>query len=526
MSLTLLRVFLESRFRNQWLVRVYQRTNCEQVSRRPSFSPHLLMLEDRTTPSTFTVLNSADSGLGSLRQAILDSNVNVGADTIAFDIGGGGVQTIPPISALPAITDPVTIDGTTQPGYAGSPLVVLNGNGFSNGPNGYGLLITAGDSTVRGLVINGFTGSEITIAGGGNNLIVGNYLGTDVTGTLAVRGSPSTSNGGVRVGSSNNTIGGTTAVDRNLVSGHNGVGILIAGTFNRVQGNYIGTDATGTMALGNGWGVDVRGPNTLIGGTMPGARNIISGNGYGLSLWNHEAVVQGNYIGTDVTGTLALGNGIGVEFNSGIGTTIGWTAAEERNIISGNQGVGINSYAGGVFNNSRIQGNYIGTDVTGTSALGNTIGVSISGPELTVGGWRPVPVTSSPATGISGSDPGRRHRCAWELDRNGRHWHGCDGQRGDGIALFGASNNAIGGSESGAGNTIAFNGRNGVVVRDRTATAFAATPSTRTPPWASTWKVMVSLPTTPATPTLGRTASRTSPYSPLSSRPPPSWMGR
>lgn len=100
------------------------------------------------------------AGTGTLRQAIADGNANPGTDMIAFDIGGSGAQTIQPTSGLPATTDLVPLDGTTQPGYPGPPSV-LNGNGFG-GPSGYGKLTTAGDSMVRGLVINGFTGSEIS----------------------------------------------------------------------------------------------------------------------------------------------------------------------------------------------------------------------------------------------------------------------------------------------------------------------------------------------------------------------------
>src|SRR5437762_2210933 len=102
---------------------------------------HLEALEDRTLPSTFTVLNLADSGAGSLRQAVLDANANPGADVIAFAVGGG-VQTIAPTSALPLVTDPVTLDGWTQPGFAGTPLLELNGAGAgpADGP-----VITAGN---------------------------------------------------------------------------------------------------------------------------------------------------------------------------------------------------------------------------------------------------------------------------------------------------------------------------------------------------------------------------------------------
>jgi hypothetical protein len=111
-------------------------------------------LEDRLALSTFLVTSTADAGPGSLRQAVLDANAATGANAVAFDIGGGGVQTIQPASALPGITQPVTIDGTTQPGFAGSPLIVLNGSQAGRDANG--LTITAGNCTVRGLVINSF----------------------------------------------------------------------------------------------------------------------------------------------------------------------------------------------------------------------------------------------------------------------------------------------------------------------------------------------------------------------------------
>src|SRR4051812_24304580 len=108
---------------------------------RPTFRAVLEPLEDRRLLATLTVVNTSDSGPGSFRQAILDSNTSVGVvDTIAFNIPGGGVQTIAPASALPAVTDPVTINGTTQPGFAGSPLVVINGAGA--GAKVTGLTIT------------------------------------------------------------------------------------------------------------------------------------------------------------------------------------------------------------------------------------------------------------------------------------------------------------------------------------------------------------------------------------------------
>jgi hypothetical protein len=148
-------------------------------------------------------------------------------------------------------------------------------------------------------------------------------------------------------GSANNMVGGTTPANRNLISGNTGTGILIesAGSAgNVVAGNYIGTDITGTDAIANHAGIGIsfsNGGNT-IGGTAVGARNIISGNFDGVVIALEVLdVVVGNYIGTDATGTDALGNvGTGVLLFGGSRNTVGGTTAASRNVISGN-GVGI-----------------------------------------------------------------------------------------------------------------------------------------------------------------------------------------
>src|SRR5262245_54496371 len=208
-------------------------------SQRRSIRPQLEPLEDRWVPVTFTVLNTLDTGTGSLRQAILDANdhantLNTGgvADTIAFNIPGGGVQTVAPLSALPTITDPVVIDGYTQPGAR--PNTLANGddavllielNGGSTRASS-GLKITAGGSTVQGLVMNRFDGEGIQLTGGAGNAVQGNFIGTDATGTLALGNS-----GGVSISSntSNNTVGGTTPAARNVISGNARYGISISG---------------------------------------------------------------------------------------------------------------------------------------------------------------------------------------------------------------------------------------------------------------------------------------------------------
>ena len=265
--------------------------------------------------ATLTVTTTADSGAGSLRQAILDSNASVGTlDTIVFAIGSG-VQTITPLSALPIVTDPVVVDGTTQPGYAGTPLVELAGEGLA----GTGLEISAGGSTVRALAINGFSvGVWLKTIGG--NTVEGNFIGTDPSGT---QGQGNGSTGLWITSSSGNTIGGSTPAARNLVSASNSIGILLDSAPDTViAGNFIGTDVTGSVDLGNtGFGIYLccGSDDVLIGGTAgttpggpcTGACNLISGNlGGGINIWgapgNARVLVQGNFIGVDVTGTTPL----------------------------------------------------------------------------------------------------------------------------------------------------------------------------------------------------------------------------
>jgi hypothetical protein len=307
----------------------------------------------------------------------LDAN-NIGRATVS----SAGL-TISPTSALPTITDPVVIDATSQPGYAGSPLVEIDGSGAGAAD---GLTIQASGCTVAGLVINRFTADGILLENSGSNLIEGDFIGTDVTGTLGLGNSGS----GIDLfNSPGNTIGGTTAGTRNVISGNKSFGIYVSdagSNGNLILGNFIGTDVTGTQNLGNSSnGISVFGAaGNTIGGTAVGAGNVISGNGaYGISFGPSGSVgasdnlVQGNLIGTDITGTTRLGNSIdGILINSMQSTdnTIGGTMAGAGNIISGNNEYGVNiSNASG----NLVQGNFLGTNPTGAN-LGNLAGVVIA----------------------------------------------------------------------------------------------------------------------------------------------------
>jgi hypothetical protein len=284
----------------------------------------LELLESRDAPAVFTVTTTADAGAGSLRQAILDADAHAGLDTISFQIAGGP-QVIAPVTALPDITDPVVVDGTSQTGYAGVPLIVLNGSAAPAGTSGLVLANHTG-STIRGLeIINfskDFTGTFVDAAGinirnGGGHTIQGNYIGTD--GTAA---DPNGYAGILVNNSANNLIGGTTAA-RNVIAGNRAAGIYIANpgaTGNKVQGNDIGTDATGVHALPNGaatlsiGGIVIAGfgaggaiPNgqNSIGGTAPGAGNLIAFERYAVQVVGSTGnPIEGNSMHDDGVGIL------------------------------------------------------------------------------------------------------------------------------------------------------------------------------------------------------------------------------
>ncbi|MEW6211782.1 MAG: hypothetical protein AB1631_25725, partial [Acidobacteriota bacterium] len=364
-------------------------------------SPTVSMTEPQ---AVFTVTNTNDSGQGSLRQAILDANANAGADTITFNISGGGAQTITPASGLPVISGPVTIDATTQPGFSGQPLILLAGTGAGLGADG--LRITAGNSAVRGLVINRFRGDAIELATSGGNVIEGNYLGTDAAGLA-----PADNDGnGVRISSASNIIGGTSAAARNIVSG-NRDGVAISGSSareNLVQGNYIGCDRDGAVALGNDLGgdgvrIELNASNNTIGGTTAGARNLLSGSFSNVVIVNTNSsgnLVQGNFIGTDASGaglTRRFSSTV-VYDNDGVffvasNNTVGGTTVAARNIISGNgvSNVYLANHVSGsdVASGNLVQGNYIGTDVTGTAKLPrglNGVWINNNAERNTIGG--------------------------------------------------------------------------------------------------------------------------------------------
>ncbi len=397
------------------------RSRAAKRKKRQPFLPDGLGLERRMMPATFLVNTTADSGSSplSLRQAILDSNATPGLNTIDFSIGAvGSQQTITPATPLPGIADPVFIDGWSQggAGYTGVPLIVIDGTSAGAGSDGLDLDTGSDGSTIRGFVINDFTNAGISIATT-DNTIDGCYIGTNDAGTAI--GSPQLSYG-VVVTAANNTIGGTSAGAGNLISGTTADGVYITGsgaTGNLVAGNLIGTSADGETALGNrddDIGIDDGATGNTIGGltTKPGtgAGNLLSGSifGNGINMQGGGGnLVEGNLIGTDLAGTTALSNMYdGIRLQSSSGDTIGGAAAGAGNIISGSGQFNLWLYGA---SDETIQGNYIGTDITGSFAVDTSTyaGIEIlSSSGNLIGGTAPGAgnVVSGNSTGIAIDD--------------------------------------------------------------------------------------------------------------------------
>jgi hypothetical protein len=411
-----------------------------------------------------------DDGTGhcTYRAAIEQANATPGTDTISFNIGSGGLQTITLAKTPPDVTDPVVIDGTTQPGYSGAPLVEILGAVNVQPPISWALRITAGSSTVRGLAIGRLSVSGILLGGVGGGEHGGNKVESCYIGLRADGVTPAPMGGGcvAVVNSPDNLIGGTSAAARNVLSGC-GSGVQITGapsTGNLVQGNYVGTDAAGAAAvtpvgfLGSGVLLGSDASNNTIGGIASGSGNLISGNPTGGVVTVNTTSgnkIQGNLIGLAADGKTALPNGTnGIDLSSATGYLIGGTADGAGNVISGNKGHGV-LILGGSGSNT-IQGNFIGTNAAGDARRPNNLdGVRISAsPNNLIGG-----TTAGARNVISGND-----------------------QQGVYILNNTATNNVVAGNYIGtnaAGTASVFNGDNGVRVEFSQNTVGGTTPAAR-----------------------------------------------
>ena len=510
-------------------------------------------------PLTNVVTTTADVGPGSLRAAIYYATDHPGTP-VRFNIPvsdpgySNGVYNIHLTGMLPPlVANGTIIDGSTQPGFADRPLIVVDASqiipetftsdtfliysasnqiknisfsgydfngmtllyanasnniisgcwfgldaaGTNAAPNAFqGILIAAGASgniiggtnALQRNVISGNTqyGVFITDSNTTGNVVLGNYIGTDASGSNAVPNGLS----GVFIGygASGNIIGSANPVGRNVISGNGQYGIWISNTVNNVvEGNYLGLNASGETALGNQFsGIGLfGGSQNVIGGTTPGAGNVLSGNvAYGIDIANPVAtgnIIEGNLIGLDAAGTNGIGNGIGyggILLDGGTtGNIIGGTVPGARNVISGNDPAGV-FFVDATGNT--VEGNYIGTDITGANAVGNSLAgiyMPYGTPENNLIGG------ATPAAGnvISGNFYGVYLTSA----NTTSNWFEGNNVGADatgaralpnyiGFIIFsGATNNIIGLKPNGAGlgNQIAFNNWDGVQVGDPTTVA-------------------------------------------------------
>lgn len=328
--------------------------------------------------ATITVSSNADSGANTLRAAITAANGTPAADTVVFNLAAGQ-RTITLATPLPTITATLDINGTSQPGFAGVPLVRIDGVALMAGQGA--LSIDANSSTVRGLMITRVPGTALSLSGGLANQVHTMYLGTD--------GSAALGNGtGLAIWSSAlNTIGGPENGKHNVISGNTDNGLFLGdnANFNLVVNNRIGTNAAGNAALPNGYaGIRMFGDDNIIGSTGAFGGNLISGNArFGVDVGGGEDnQFNANHIGTDLAGTAALGNAETGISDSAVNTRIGDSVAGSGNVISGNGEYGL-ALAG---TGTRLRNNRIGTNAAGTAALGNgSYGLRVFGDMIDIG---------------------------------------------------------------------------------------------------------------------------------------------
>jgi parallel beta-helix repeat protein len=417
--------------------------------------------------SQIVVTSTADTGAGSLREAITTANTNPGPDNILFD--NALLNAVINFDASLTITsgngDGTTIDGDIDGDNIPDITIQRSGTGYS------GIVVNAANCVIANLNIQGFGASpraaiELSGVSATDNSIIGNYIGTDLagssTGTANFRGVA------VLLGASGNSIGDGSMAGQNVIS-NNTFGIYINGADNNtVIGNIIGLDITGSNILGNaGSGVEVISSDGTLIGINGNLRNVISGNNQeGISLGSStNTVIVNNYIGLNSAGTVDLGNGregIFIDATS-TPTQVGDGTVGGRNVSSGNGNQGLEIAS----DNNSVIGNYFGLNAAGTAAIPNTsfgiwIAAGASGNTIgngTVGGRNVISGNNS--HGIQMSDgPNYLYGNYVGLDETGT----ADvGNSGIGVFVTGGTSSKIGDALAGYGNVIS-NNTNGIQI--------------------------------------------------------------
>jgi trimeric autotransporter adhesin len=415
--------------------------------------------------ATFTVYNTDSWGKGSLRTAMSAAEVTDTRDEILFEIPGEGVHTIALDVALPVISKPLTIDGYSQLGAnpatedsPAEPKIVIDAANVARG-----LDVGGDDIEIRGLVVKNAQEDGIVVDGRANT-IAGNHIGTNATGDDA----RPNDRYAVSVAGGDNVIGGPDPEDRNVISGSLFQVIVTDGSGNVVEGNRIGTNAAGTARLSGGTGVGV-----LLGSSGDSLRdNQIAGLGEGVVVSGDDNVLQGNDIGTGASGKHAVANFLGILVDGGDDNLIGGTAEGEGNLVSGNRSDGIRLDERATGND--LQGNLIGTTFTGRAPLPNEDdGVTINNSsENTIGGTQPgagnvISANAGDGVSLEGFD-------VVEANRVLGNWIGTNktaqrdlGNGGSGVHIgFGDDNTVGDDDETSPLNMIMHNGEDGVTIEN------------------------------------------------------------
>ena len=449
----------------------------------------LTLTDARALSLDLIVTNAGDGAAGTLRAALNTIKSNPGFDRYSIGFNLAPPYRIALTGGLPGISAPVSggvlVDGTTQPGYAGVPLVQL---AAPAGVSADGCWLTGNGSEVRALRISGFTNGSGVRVEAVTNRITGCWIMSNLTGVT------------VADDITNTLIGGLSASNRNVISANAEDGISLGlSDQTLIQGNYIGVDPTGLADLGNGHrGIASLARGVVIGGTNAGARNVIAGNGDdGIQIQGATGiVVQGNFIGVNASGRVAVANGgCGILALAG-GLTIGGGSAAARNVISGNSVDGVHLETPSGHPGSTVSGNFIGTDVTGTNAVPNGgSGIYAIGRSNMLGGASAAQgnvIAGNQAYGIwldqrsnayatvehntiglgtnglalSNGTPGHAG-VAIQSHRNVVVFNVISGQAGTGLAIAGGDNNLVAGNLIGVDPTGALarpNGNGGVVL--------------------------------------------------------------
>jgi hypothetical protein len=429
--------------------------------------------------TVYKVTNTNDSGDGSLRKAINDANRDPGVDAIFFKIPGPGVHVIQPLTDLPNVHDHIA--GDSQPGYAGTPLIQIDGSQDSDS-------FPVGLSVDRGIVFGlDITGFEDGIWVLGPATILANVVGADPGGSVAI---PNQRFGivawedGASIGNGNG--------HGNVISGNGRQGLAIFGSDTTVLGNLIGTTSSGGQALGNGQEgvlVHCHALDNVIGG--PGAAgNVISGNGdFGVVVMSNgscgvpsNTTVQGNVIGLDAGGTFPIANAMGgVDVVKAAATHVGsWPST--GNVIAGNGGPGVHVVAVRNEPGTTVDSNMIGVNSSGGETVPNSgPGVLIEHSESTRVGQRIAADHQGDPNVISGNQgPGVQivnsdmTNVFGNLIGVGSNGAQPAPNQGPGVVVQGGADAHVGGGLAGQGNVISSNTDDGVQVRGDDATGTPA----------------------------------------------------